>query len=196
MTDENPSETHTAGHPPAENELEIPRLMAPFEVLYEQSFARKEPGDATTAEGHGWSRVPDHDQSPLRGASQRFIEVVDLIANVVQPTASFQELLHRGSGIGWFDQFYAWIAEVAWVDERDAHTLEGVIPSLRPTAPIHRSAEAFHDRGNRRYDEAGVVMAIWVLIRRHRCRPWRLAVAGVHSRMSGRYGALSWSGEI
>jgi hypothetical protein len=55
----------------------------------------------------------------------------------MQTAATFQEFSDRGAWVCWFDQFYAWISRLAWVDKRYAHTLQGscqVCDRLFPSA--------------------------------------------------------------
>jgi hypothetical protein len=55
----------------------------------------------------------------------------------MQTVAALQEFADRGAWVCWFDQFYAWISRVAWVDNRYSPTLQGsrqVCDQLFPSA--------------------------------------------------------------
>lgn len=103
---------------------------SPLEVLDEQFFAREKPSDATATEGHGRLRAESHDQAPRGSAPHHFIQVVYLIAEVMQTAAALQKSFDGGVGTCRFDQFDAGITGVAWVDERHAHALQGIVPSF------------------------------------------------------------------
>jgi len=102
----------------------------PFKILDKQTFARQKPCNASAGKGHGRLRPADHDQASRGAALHRFIEVLDLIAEVMQTAAALQKFFDRGAGTRRFDQFDARITGVAGIDERYAHALKRIVPSF------------------------------------------------------------------
>jgi hypothetical protein len=102
----------------------------PLQVLNQQLLTREQPSYTTAVKGYSRLGATDYEHAPLRCGPHCFIEVVDLIAKVMQTPSALQKSLNWGTGACRFNQFDARITRTAWVNERYANTLQRVVPSF------------------------------------------------------------------